>query len=32
LFSSGFANKALLLSHACHIPCLSHPPWLDHPN
>jgi hypothetical protein len=21
-----------LLSHACHMPCLLHPPWLDLPN
>jgi hypothetical protein len=34
-FLSGFPTKPiciLLLPNACYIPCLSHPPWLDHSN
>jgi hypothetical protein len=35
LFPSGFPTKilyAFLFSHACYMPCLSHPSWFDYSN
>jgi hypothetical protein len=35
LLPSGFPTDilhAFLFSYSCYIPCLSHPPWLDHSN
>jgi hypothetical protein len=34
LFSSGFPTNILhaLRPHSCHMPCHSHPPWLDDSN
>jgi hypothetical protein len=35
LFPSGFPSISYMHSsspHSCHVPCLSHPPWLDHSN
>jgi hypothetical protein len=35
LFHSAFPQKSCMhwsSPHACYIPCLSHPPWLDHSN